>query len=218
MRRFVATCVCMVLVACGGQPATTTTAPDPVGTSSEPVVETTTSVPPETTTPTTTVAPTTTIESEVPAELLALIGAPMPEVDLTIEGSEDVERWLQEFLKWEEWTAANPEQGFETLTEFAAGQYLEGRSQGLPRLLEAGVVSVGGGLLVRRADANLDDVTVGVLTIVFETTQAGPIYTLSADNLTVVHVDEPSGSWVTVDAVLLMDEEGRWIPVEFASR
>ncbi|NND83883.1 MAG: hypothetical protein HKN46_01905, partial [Acidimicrobiia bacterium] len=111
MRRFVVACICVVVVACAdGAGTTTSTAPaaEPASTTRPTVVTTTTSVPPTTSTtvPETT---TTTVTSEVPAELLALIGAPMPEVDLTIEGPEDVERWISDFFLWENWVVANPE-------------------------------------------------------------------------------------------------------------
>ncbi len=210
--------MCVALVACaptGAEDVPATTAPavtTPATTTT--MTSSTTAVPTTTTSPSTTTVP----ESEVPAELLALIGAPMPEVDLTIEGPEDVERWIEEFLRWEAWAAANPAKGLATLENVAAGHYLHTQEEGLPKMLDARVVSVGGGLLVRRAEASFDDAAVGILAVVFETTQASPIFTLDADTLEVVQTLEPEGNWVVSDAILIQGREGRWLLSEFISR
>ena len=216
MRRLVAV-LCVALVACAGEVGTTTV-PTVAPTAAPTVTTTTTTTTVPGTTTTTMPVTTTTEASEVPAELLALIGAPMPEVDLTIEGPEDVERWLQEFLRWEEWSVANPIEGAESIGQFASGFYLQAQSEGLPRLIEAEVVSVGGGLEVRSTEPDFTDVEIGVISVVFETTQRDPIFTLAAGSLEVLHVQKPSGVWVVSDAVLVQSQDGRWLLSEFFSR
>lgn len=212
MRRFVAV-LCVVLVACAGESMTTSSPSSPAPVASGSV--TTTAPPP---TATSTVAPTTTIESEVPSELLALIGAPMPEVDLTIDGPEDVERWISEFLRWEAWTYANPAEATPVLEDFSTGHYFSGRSDGLPNLVDAGVVGVGGDLELRIVEASLDDFGVGLLSVVVEARRSSDRFTLDALTHEVLRITEPTDAWVVSDLVLMLVPGGRWKLVEWIPR
>ncbi|UCG40545.1 MAG: hypothetical protein JSV07_08870 [Acidimicrobiia bacterium] len=212
MRRFVAV-LCVVLVACAGESMTTSSPSSPAPVASGSV--TTTAPPP---TATSTVAPTATIESEVPSELLALIGAPMPEVDLTIDGPEDVERWISEFLRWEAWTSANPVEALLEIDDFATGAYLSGRKEGLGRLVDAGLLGVGGELELRGLEVEDADIDVGLVSFKVESRRIAPRYSLRSDRLSVSGRLEPTGEWLASDAVLSMDPSGRWLLVEWKSR
>lgn len=127
--------------------ACTTPAPEPTtAPSSQPTVATvepSTPAPVPTTAPATTTVPPLTVEG-VPAEALALIGAPMPEVDLTMESPEDFERWFREYEKWNAWLGANPTQDSEIL-EYALvpdSPYYVGTRESQARVLTAGIVFV----------------------------------------------------------------------------
>ena len=104
----------------GNDPTTTTSISS---TTSTTVAQTTTS-----STSTTTTAPTsTTVASndpwsidypldaetvdDLPAVLADKIDAPEPDPDLTIEGPDDIDRWVNEWLDWFSWVSANPEEG-----------------------------------------------------------------------------------------------------------
>jgi hypothetical protein len=164
------------------------------------------------------VAPTTTIESEVPSELLALIGAPMPEVDLTIDGPEDVERWISEFLRWEAWTSANPVEGIERLDGFASGQYLEGMREGLERVGNAGVLGVGGRLEFQVTSVEEGDLEAGILSFTVQAQRATTRFTLAAESLGVLHRLDPTGEVVVSDVVVAIAPGGIWQLVEWRSR
>jgi len=45
---------------------------------------------------------------DLPEALTARIGAPIPDPDLTLEGPEDMDRWLTEWLSWAASVQANP--------------------------------------------------------------------------------------------------------------
>ena len=99
--------------------------PDDVAapTQATPPPTTTTQVPPPTTAPTTTSTASTAdstvpLVEGIPPEALALIGAPMPEVDLSFEDGFDGEVWFAAYVEWNRWAFANPEGGLETLAEW----------------------------------------------------------------------------------------------------
>jgi hypothetical protein len=99
--------------------------PDDVAapTQTTPPPTTTTQVPPPTTAPaTTSTAPTADstvpLVEGIPPEALALIGAPMPEVDLSFDDGFDGEVWFAAYVEWNRWAFANPEGGLETLAEW----------------------------------------------------------------------------------------------------
>jgi hypothetical protein len=45
-----------------------------------------------------------------------IIGAPEPNPDLLVEGPDDVQRWVHEWLGWFSWVQANPAEGVEALS------------------------------------------------------------------------------------------------------
>lgn len=114
-------------VACTTEANDTTTTPGNTSTTQTTVTTTTTS------TVTTTTAPTTTTTSELsdpwsvdypleaarvdelPLVLTSKIDAPEPDPDLAIEGPDDLERWVDEWLDWFSWINANPEDGISAL-------------------------------------------------------------------------------------------------------
>ena len=206
MRRLVAV-LCVALVACAGEVGTTTL--PTVAPTAAPTVTTTTTT--TTTVPgtTTTTMPvtTTTKASEVPAELLALIGAPMPEVDLTIEGPEDVERWIAEFLRWENWLVANPE--VEIGDVGLVGEYGASLQEGRERATERGLRVLSGGLDIGLAEVRFGDAGLGYVRLVVDATRRRPSYLVEWDGK-LVSVSEPDGTPLIADVLLELDAGGRW--------
>lgn len=173
MRRLVAACVCVVVVACaptGAEvgPTTTTSVVTTVTTTT--TSSTTTTIVAPTTSPSTTTVP----ESEVPAELLALIGAPMPEVDLTIDGPEDVERWFADFFRWEDWLVANPEHANDEMA--FRGEYGASLQKGCERSVAAGVRVLSGGVEVEVLESRFGDVELGFVRAVVRFRRTGSSY------------------------------------------
>ena len=215
MRRLVAACVCVVVVACApteaevGQTTTTSVVTTAATTTTS---STTTTIVAPTTSPSTTTVP----ESEVPAELLALIGAPMPEVDLTIDGPEDVERWFADFFRWEDWIKANAGLTELDLAFGMAGEYLAGMSEGVQRADEAGLVVLGGGLDFDSVEAEFGDAAIGVIYLRVTTTLSEPVFTVDPSTLELVNVRRPSGEWVASDVYLSQAPEGHWRLLEWS--
>lgn len=54
---------------------------------------------------------------DLPAFMTAPIDAPAPDPDLTVDGPEDAEKWIGEWVQWMAWVRANPEQSQESLDE-----------------------------------------------------------------------------------------------------
>ncbi len=131
----------LLLAACSTPAPVATTAPSPQPTLPSVAPDTSAAVP--TTAPATTTVPPLTVEG-VPAEALALISAPMPEVDLTMESPEDFERWFREYEKWNAWLGANPTEDSGIL-EYALvpdSLYHVGTRESQARVLIAGIVFV----------------------------------------------------------------------------
>lgn len=52
---------------------------------------------------------------DIPAVLTDQIGAPEPDPELTVEGPDDLDRWVDEWLGWFSWINANPAEGMDAL-------------------------------------------------------------------------------------------------------
>ena len=114
--------VLSLAAACSGTPAettvptpsTTTTIAEAPPTTAPPATTTSSTTTSSTTSTTTTIALIPDPIEGVPDELVALIGAPMPEFDRTIAANEDgtanaedIQRWLDEWDTWQVWVNAN---------------------------------------------------------------------------------------------------------------
>ncbi|MFP3881906.1 MAG: hypothetical protein ACLFRT_14240 [Actinomycetota bacterium] len=120
--------IAFVVVGCtigANDPTTTTTTTAPTTTTTDPPMTTT-----FTTTTTTPAITTNTTEDDpwtvdypleagtvddLPSVLTDTIGAEEPDPDLSIEGPDDIDRWVEEWLNWFSWVNANPEAGIEAL-------------------------------------------------------------------------------------------------------
>ncbi len=214
----------LVLVACSSTAGSTVAQPAPVAPTSAPAPaeQTSSTAAPATTSTTTTTTTTTTVAQSdgVPPELLALIGAPMPEVDLTIESEEDVERWLGELFRWNEWLAANPTPDDEVLKQVFTGPYLDRTREGKSRVVAAGILAVGGALEVKSVQINMDNFAVGIISLTVESRRAAPRYTLDAASFGVVDIlnaDPPELSVIST-VVIQAGPDDEWRLVAWQRR
>lgn len=231
MRSAVLTAVLVLVAGCNGSAGSTTT-----------VVTTPATSPTTTVAGTTTTAPTTTTTSQlvttrslpdlaltdyptnpetlddIPDVLVAYIGAPMPDPDLTINGPEDLDPWMSGWLDWLAWTHANPAEGSEQLEvnmvpgtdQFAALQAaLVERAEDGNHLLGGGFIPVS---LSGTFDEFFEDKSALRVTIV---AQSPPSYLVDGDG-NLVSVSEALDGQVTVSALLRYDpEREEWLMEAF---
>lgn len=118
-------CLAVAIAGCTSSPDDTTTTSSAPTTTLTRVDATNTS-----TTTTTTEAPTTSTATDpwgidypleadtvddIPEVLTDQIRAPEPDPDLTVEGPDDLDRWVDEWLGWFSWINANPAKGIDAL-------------------------------------------------------------------------------------------------------
>ena len=156
----------------------------------------------------------------VPGDLLALIGAPMPEVDLTIESEEDVERWLSEVFIWNAWLGANPTTSESVLGLVLEGSYLDSYVEGKQRILDAGLLTVGGQLEVKSVEINMENFDIGIISLVVESRRAVPLWTLRSGTLEVTHVLESDSPETSVFSTVVVQAhtDGDWRLVTWQRR
>jgi len=136
VKRFLFVIVALVAASCSqsSQPGSTTSAVPPVQETGTSTTTTTLSPTTSASTTTTPLATTSTLSSfadladivfpddpqtvnDLPDALTARIGAPIPDPDLTLEGPEDVDRWLTEWLSWAASIQANPTDDADVLSD-----------------------------------------------------------------------------------------------------
>lgn len=169
----------LVLAAC----TTTSTATNSGTTTDSPTTFTTA---PTTTPPTTSPSPSR-IDG-VPPDLVTLLDAPMPVVDLTLTGPSDLERWFEEWLRWRTWLGANPTTAESVLSLGLSGSALEGHRVSFEQAITADpdmaglaepweIVRIDGGFAAWEPD-QLDQALSVVVTV-----RRTDFYTVSGDQL-----------------------------------
>ena len=155
MRKALLVVAVLTLMGCSqpSTPTSTTATPPPTARSS--ATTSTTTVSPTTTS---TITTTTTMNlgeidypenpntvDDLPDALTAYIGAPMPDPDLRIEGPQDSERWVAEWLNWMAWLSANPKEGVEAVDVgwLPEAPMAEQTRKGLAKQAAAGTRSLG---------------------------------------------------------------------------
>lgn len=201
----------LLLSACTTPAPVATTAPSPTLPSEAP--DTSAQVP--ATAPATTTAPLT-VEG-VPAEALALIGAPMPEVDLTMESPEDFERWFREYEKWDAWLGANPTEDSDVL-EYALvpdSPYYVSTRESQARVLEAGLVLVPEMVPfveIQRLQTAGDFFGEGIMEATIWVMNSGSSWFIELETGLIVQELQasPSGEFVAIVLRLKQDSDGIW--------
>lgn len=201
----------------GACTSTSASIPSSVTASTSTTTTSSTTTIPATTISTTTLTSTTTTVVEVdgvPAELLALIGAPMPDVDLTIKSEEDVERWLEEFFRFGYWLSANPttDEQIVSVGYVRGTTYFDDVVRGKENLIAAGVVGLGGELEVISIKAHYADAPLGMFRIEIGSRRAESLFTWNVEEWKLVHVldPDPTTEVVRSDLFVQQREDGTW--------
>lgn len=223
----IAASVMVVLGACtSGADNTTTTSSQPATTST--TAQTTTST--VNTTSTTTPPPSTTeaeadpwsidypldvdTVDDIPDVLTDRIGAPEPDPDLAVEGPDDVERWVDEWLGWFSWVNANPAEGIEALEGgvVPGGAFYEDTLAALETRRDEGTRLLGFAFVPMQVSGTFDEF--------FESRQALRMVVVASDTIPryivdgagTVTVSEPLGGETTLALLLrYLEGEGEWI-------
>ena len=228
MKKILIMVVALVAASCtqSSDPTTTTVPLPQTTTTTAPTSITATS-----STTTSTVATTTTADSgeieypenpdsidDVPEALTVHIGAPMPDPDLRIAGSDDLDRWMAGWLDWLAWTNANPAQGAEQLdvNMVPASQQYEDIQAALIDRAEAEQRLLGGGFLPTSLSGTFDEFFEDKTALRIVMVAGGPPSYLVNDAGDVVSVSQGIDGEVSISAILRY-EKGRdeWLMETF---
>ena len=153
--------------------------------------------------------------ADLPAVLTALIGAPVPDPDLTLNAPGDVERWLTEWLAWAATIAANPttDPAILGLGVLAGTELSDQWRTAANRRAAAGQRLLGYPFIPTRVvlatfDQNYRDRK--LLTVVIDTTNH-PVYLIDQDNL-VVDIQPAPGHPAMIELTLRPNGENEWLP------
>jgi hypothetical protein len=219
--------VVIVSAACttSADDSTTTTEPTP-STSATTVEVTTTSLAPTTTAPSSTTVTSNdpwsidyplgaeTVD-DLPAVLTDKIDAPEPDPVLSIEGADDLVRWVDEWLNWFSWVNANPEEGIGALEHavLPAGAFYEDTTAALESRLEEGTRLLGFAFVPNGVTATFDEFfdRGELLRVVVVAEDTIPRYVVDEAG-SVVEINEPLGGETTLRLLLRFREgEGEWV-------
>jgi hypothetical protein len=212
--------------------ACTNSANDPTTTESNTATTQTTAEATTTSTATTTTVPTTATSvpddpwsadypldaqtvNDLPSVLTDKIDAPEPDPDLTIEGPDDLERWVNQWLDWYSWVNANPAEGIGALEHavIPASTFYEETATALESRRSEGTRLLGYAFVPNEVTATFDQffergellrmVVVGADTI--------PRYVVDEAGL-VLEINDPLGGETTLHLSLRFREgEGEWV-------
>lgn len=208
----------------------TTTEATPATTSTTVATTTTTSTTPTSSTTTTTSTTSTTqpddpwsveypLEADtiedLPAVLADRIDAPEPDPALAIEGADDVDRWVDEWLGWFSWVNANPGEGAEALDHavIPGGVFYERTQAALEERHDQGRRLLGFAFVPVEVTATFDEFfeRKELLRLVVVAADTVPRYVVDGDG-SVVSIQEPLGGETTVRLLLRYREgEGEWV-------
>lgn len=226
-RAFMLVAVLAIVAGCTPEANDPTTTTSNSTTTSTTVQQTTTS-----NTPTTITAPTsTTVASndpwsidyppdaetveDLPAILTDKIGAPEPDPNLTIEGPDDLDRWVNEWLNWFSWVNANPGEGIGALEHavIPVSAFYEDTLAALEADRDAGTALLGYAFKPVEVSGTFDEF--------FERRELLRVVVVAADEIpgyvidgtgAVISVIEPLGGEATIRLLLrYRQEDGEWV-------
>lgn len=189
----------------------------------------TTTTAPTTTSTTTTTAPTMgsddpwsvdypleadTIE-DLPAVLADRVDAPEPDPVLVIDGPEDIDRWVDEWLGWFSWVNANPADGSDALEHavIPGGVFYEQTQAALEERHDQGHRLLGFAFVPIEVSATFDEFFERreLLRLVVVAGDTIPRYVVDEEG-SVVSIQEPLGGETTLRLLLRYREgEGEWV-------
>ena len=152
---------------------------------------------------------------DLPAVLTDRIGAPEPDPDLSVEGPEDVEQWVDEWLGWFSWVNANPAEGVEALDHAVVpgSTFYEQTLAALEQRRDEGTRLLGFAFVPLEVSGTFDEF--------FERREVLRLVVIAADTIpgyvvdeagSVVTIHEPLGGETTLRLLLRYSEgEEEWI-------
>lgn len=150
---------------------------------------------------------------DLPAFLTTPIDAPAPDPDLTVEGPDDAEQWIAEWVMWMAWVRANPEQSQEGIDVgwLPATPMAEGTLTGLAQSEADGVRVIGWPFYPISVSGTFDEFFENgqLLNLIVVADGRVPTYTIDSSGA-VVEVREPFDTQSTLRMILRPNEEGEW--------
>jgi hypothetical protein len=151
---------------------------------------------------------------DIPDLLTDRIGAPEPDPDLAVEGPDDVERWVDEWLGWFSWVNANPAEGIDALEHgvVPGGVFYEDTNAALETRRAEGTRLLGYAFVPMEVSGTFDEL--------FENRQALRVVVVASDTIPryivdeagVLMVSEPLGGETTLALLLrYLEGEREWI-------
>ena len=152
---------------------------------------------------------------DLPSVLSDKIGAPEPDPDLTIEGPEDIDRWVNEWLGWFSWVNANPAEGVDALEHavIPGGVFYEETHAALEARRDEGQRLLGFAFVPGEVSATFDEFFERreLLRLVVVASDTIPRYIVD-EARSVVTIHEPLGGETTIRLLLRYREgEGEWV-------
>lgn len=152
---------------------------------------------------------------DLPTVLSNKVGAPKPDPDLTIEGPEDIDRWVDEWLGWFSWVNTNPAEGVDLLEHamIPGSVFYEDTLAALEARRDEGHRLLGFAFVPGEVSATFDEFFERreLLRLVVVASDTIPRYIVDEAG-SVVTIHEPLGGETTIRLLLRYREgEGEWV-------
>lgn len=150
---------------------------------------------------------------DLPAFLTSPIDSPAPNPDLSVEGPDDAEQWIAEWVTWMAWVRANPEQSQEDIDVgwLPDTPMAEDTLTGLAQSEADGVRVIGWPFYPISVSGTFDEFFENgqLLNLIVVADGRVPTYTIDSSGA-VVEVREPFDTQSTLRMILRPNEEGEW--------
>lgn len=152
---------------------------------------------------------------DLPSVLSSKVDAPEPDSDLTIEGPQDIDRWVNEWLGWFSWVNANPTEGIDALDHavIPGSAFYEVTVAALEARRDEGQRLLGFAFVPVEVSATFDEFFERreLLRLVVVASDTIPRYIVDEAG-SVVTIHEPLGGVTTIRLLLRYREgEGEWV-------
>lgn len=152
---------------------------------------------------------------DLPAVLTDRIDAEQPDPDLTIDGPEDLDLWLREWLSWFSWVNANPDAGSEALERnvIPGSAFFESTQTALASHVDESQRVLGFAFKPVESSGTFDEFfdRQELLRLVVIAVDEIPSYVVDESGA-VVTIREPQGGEATLRLLLrYREEEGEWV-------
>jgi hypothetical protein len=152
---------------------------------------------------------------DLPSGLRSKVGASEPDSNLKIEGPEDIDRWVNDWLGWFSWVNANPAEGIDALDHavIPGSVFYEDTLAALEARRDEGTRLLGFAFVPGEVSATFDEFfeRKELLRPVVVAADIIPRYIVDEAG-SVVRVNEPLGGETTIRLLLrYLEGEGEWV-------